>query len=461
METAWIVVASVAAFAAGAVVAHLTRRLLLVSGERDRARGELVAAQARLAQADADGASTRQRRDVLQEEVTKLVETRARLETDLAAEKRAAVERATEAERSRELVRAELLGLAARILDEKGKVMLDRSREGLEALLAPLGQKLKDFEAKVEKTYDQENRDRASLLGSLAKLQETQAKLHADAESLARALTGDSKVQGDWGELILERLLEIAGLTEGHEYDLQLSHLDEDGGRKRPDAVVYFPGNRAVVVDAKCSLTAFVESMRADAEGEREAALDRHVASVRAHVKELASKRYQDVLAERTLDIVYLFVPNEAAFHAAIARDAALVEDAFRQRVLVCSPTTLLATLQVVSHLWRTEKQNHNAQKIAEEAGKLLEKLAAFVGDLDEVGLRLGRAQESWSAARAKLVTGRGNVLRKARDIATLGAPVKTDRVQALLAGGGEEDEPAAPPPLALPEAKRRETPEA
>jgi DNA recombination protein RmuC len=391
------------------------------------------------------------------EAATRLIAERTKLAAELDAERRAASERAAEAERAKEAVRAEIEILAGRLIDEKGKAMLERSREGLQALLGPLGEKLKAFEAKVEKTYDQENRDRASLLRSLQVLQETQTKLHKDAESLARALTGQSKAQGDWGELVLERVLETAGLTEGREYDLQITHTDEEGGRKRPDALVYLPGDRAVVVDAKCSLTAFVESMRARDEDEdvREAALDRHLASLRAHVKALAGKSYQDVLRQRTLDIVLLFVPNEAAFHAAISRDAGLYEEAFRQGVVICSPTTLLAALQLISHVWRSEKQNANAQKIAEEAGKLLDKLSAFVVDLDGVGMRLTQAQETFAAARAKLATGRGNVLRKAADIAKLGARVKGEKVQALLVEAGDDDGDEDAAPALLPAAAR------
>jgi DNA recombination protein RmuC len=328
---------------------------------------------------------------------------------------------------------------------------VERNREGLEALLRPLAEKLRDFEARVEKTYDQENRDRASLLEALRRMQDTQARLHADAESLTRALTGESKAQGDWGEMILERILETAGLTEGREYDLQVSHQDEQGGRKRPDALVYLPGHRAVVVDAKCSLTAFVEAARAVTPEAREAALDAHVASVRAHVRGLAGKSYTDVLSQRTLDIVLLFVPSEAAFHATLARAPGLYEEAFRQRVVLCSPTTLLAALQLVGHVWRTERQNANAQRIAEEAGRLLEKLAAFVEDLDGVGTRLAQAQDAFLAARAKLSTGRGNLLRKAQSIAELGAPVKSERARELLLRAGEDDLGEEPAEASLP----------
>jgi DNA recombination protein RmuC len=386
-------------------------------------------------------------------EARRLGEEKVRLAAELDGERRSARERLEEAVRNREQVRAEVEKLAGRVLDEKGKALLDRNQTSLKALLDPLGEKLRTFEAKVEKTYDQENRDRARLLESLRILQDTQAKLHQDAESLTRALTGDSKAQGDWGELVLERVLETAGLTEGREYDLQLSHTDDAGGRKRPDALVYLPGNRVVVVDAKCSLTAFVEASRAVTAEAREAALDAHVASIRAHVKGLAAKSYQDVVRERTVDIVLLFVPNEAAFHAAISRAAGLYEEAFRQRIVVCSPTTLLAALQLISHVWRSERQNANAQEIAEEAGRMLEKLAAFVEDLDGVGRRLDQAREGYDAARNKLDTGRGNVLGKARAIVRLGARVKTEKVQSLLGQGGEGEEaedgeePGALPP--------------
>ena len=363
----------------------------------------------------------------------------ARLQAELEAERRAARARVDEAARSQEQVRAEVEKLAGRVLEAHGRTLLERSQAGLSSLLVPLGERLKAFEARVEQSVLQENRDRASLLQSLEHLRETQAKLHQDAEALSRALTGDSKAQGDWGEVILERLLELAGLGEGREYELQSTHLDEAGGRKRPDALVYLPGDRAVVVDAKCSLTAFVEAARAATPEAREQALDAHLESVRAHVRGLAGKSYQDVLKERTLDIVLLFVPSEAAFHAAIARAPGLYEEAFRQRVVLTSPTTLLAALQLIAHVWRSERQNANARQIAEQAGLMLEKLAAFVLDLDEVGSRLGQAQAAHAAARAKLQSGRGNLIGKAQAVARLGARVKSDKVEQLLLLGADD----------------------
>jgi DNA recombination protein RmuC len=404
------------------------------------ARQRLAVAEAAVADARARAAASDERARADRDRIERLGASLAAAEAQVAAERGAAAERAREAERTREQVRAEVEKLAGRVLDAKGEALLGQNKAGLEALLAPVREKLEEFRARVESVSLQDNRDRAALLESMRKLDVAQARLHDDAAALARALTGESKAQGDWGELVLERLLESAGLTAGREYDLQVSRTDEDGGRKRPDAVVYLPGDRAIVVDAKCSLTAFVEATRAADEGGRDAALGAHVASLRAHVKELVGKSYQDVLAQRTLDLVFMFVPTEAAFHAALTRDPALCEDAFRQGIGVVSPTTLLPTLRLVAHVWRSERQGANARRIAQDAGKLLDKLAAFVADVDDVGARLGQAQQSFEAARTKLVSGRGNVLKRARDLAALGAHAKPATVEALAHEAGEDD---------------------
>ena len=409
------------------------------------AAGFALQAERRARDAARELDAARRREEDLAREARRLSEDRVRLAAELEAERRAARERQAEADRTRDAVRAEVEQLAGRVLDEKGQALVARSQEGIRALLAPVGEKLRAFEERIERTYGEEGRDRASLLRQLELLQQAQQSLSRQADGLSRALTGDSKVQGDFGELVLERVLETAGLTEGQEYDLQVSHLDEEGGRKRPDALVYLPGDRAIVVDAKCSLTAFVEATRAAGPDAREAALDRHLASLRAHVRGLAGKSYASLLAHRTLDLVLLFVPSEAAFHAAIARAPSLYEEAFRQGVVVTSPTTLLAALRLVAHLWRSEKQNVNAQRIAEEAGKLLDKLSDFAADLDQVGVRLEQAQQSFGAAQAKLRSGRGNAMRKAAEVAQLGARVKQEKLDRLLRaaedgdGGGEE----------------------
>ena len=329
-------------------------------------------------------------------------------------------------------MRLEFEALGQKLLEEKGRSMLEQNHKSLEGLLSPMRERLQEFEETFAQTSDLESRDRASLLERLRLLQEAQSKLHEDASALSRALTGESRAQGDWGELVLESLLATAGLTEGREYELQVDHQNEEGGHRRPDALVYLPPDRAIVIDAKCSLQAFVASTRAISEEERQSDLDAHLASLRTHVKLLAAKDYQAVIKQRSLDFVFLFVPSEAAFHAALSRHPALSEEALRQRVVVCSPTTLLATLQMVHHVWRSERQTLNAQRIAEEAGKMIDKLSAALESFNEVGARLDQAQNAFDLARGRLSTGKGNVISIANKVLQLGA--RAHKPEKLLA---------------------------
>ncbi len=418
-------------------------RVVTLTGELARAQAEAAGLAQRLAREAEE--VTRLGRDAaaLQAEVRRLAEDRTRLSSDLDAERKAAEDRRAEAERTQAQLQAHVEKVAGDLVQQKGEAIVLRSREGLEALLRPLGEKLKEFEAKVDKTFDTENRDRATLLKSLQALTSTQEKLHQDAEALSRALARDSKQQGDWGELMLEKVLETAGLQAGRDFDLQVSHTDEEGRQKRPDAIVYLPQQRALVVDAKCSLTAFIEVARATDDAAREAALDAHVASLRAHVKDLAGKDYTRVLQDRTLDIVLLFVPNEAALLAALSRAPALYEEAFKERVVLTSPTTLFAAMKLIEHVWRSETQSQGAAKIADEAGKLLEKLSGFVEALDEVGQRLGQAQGAFETARGRLATGKGNVMGRARKLMSMGATANAARLKNLLEGEVEGEEEA------------------
>jgi DNA recombination protein RmuC len=372
-----------------------------------------------------------------------LVRTEALLE----AERARTAERVVEFERSRQAMRLEFEALGQKLLEEKGRSMLEQNHKSLEGLLTPVRERLKEFEEKFQTNADQDHRDRASLLERLRQLQETQTRLHEDAAALSRALTGESRAQGDWGELVLESLLASAGLTEGREFELQVDHRNEEGGHRRPDALIYLPPDRAIVIDAKCSLQAFVASTRAVSEEERESDLAAHVESLRTHVKLLAAKDYQTLLKARSLDFVFLFVPSEAAFHAALCRHPGLSEEALRQRVVVCSPTTVLATLQMVHHVWRSERQTLNAQRIAEEAGRMIDKLSAALDSFNEVGDRLNQAQHAFEAARGRLSTGKGNVVAIANRVLELGARAnKPEKLQAVQkAMDAEAEEPAGP----------------
>lgn len=409
--------------------------------ENARLSAQLSASSTRVGEQARELDGTRTRVQALEDEARTLVEKATRLASELEAQQQLARERALEEEKSRALMRAELEKTTARMLEEKGGVMLSQSQAQLTGLIEPLKERLAAFEQKVEKTYDQDNRDRASLLQHLKGLQEAQARLHEDAQGLARALTGDSKAQGDWGELTLQRVLDMAHLTEGLDYELQHSARDEDGVQKRPDVVLRLPGDRAVIVDAKVSLSAYVELTQAQSTEARTAAMAAHVASVKKHVRELAGKAYQVLLKQKTLDSVLMFIPSEPAFHAAIAEDPSLYDFALSQRIFIVSPTTLLPALQLIAQMWRNERQTHHALRIAQDAGRMLDKLGAFLKDLDAVGKALGDAQTRYDDAKKKLSTGRGNVLRRAKDLAKLGAQAKPETVAQLQAGTPDDDD--------------------
>ena len=424
------------------VLARLDRQVTELSSHEGQRATALSTAQIELARAEAEARANAQRREhlesqlgalePLQQRAQVLAEALARTECLLDAERSRTDERAVEFERSRQAMRLEFEALGQKLLEEKGRSMLEQNHKSLEGLLSPMRERLVEFEETFAQTSDLESRDRASLLERLRLLQETQRKLHEDASALSRALTGESRAQGDWGELVLESLLATAGLTEGREYELQVDHQNEEGGHRRPDALVYLPPDRAIVIDSKCSLQAFVASTRAVSDEERQSDLDAHVTSLRTHVKLLAAKDYQAVIKQRSLDFVFLFVPSEAAFHAAISRHPALSEEALRQRVVVCSPTTLLATLQMVHHVWRSERQTLNAQRIAEEAGKMIDKLSAALESFNEVGARLDQAQHAFELARGRLSTGKGNVIAIANKVVQLGA--RAHKPEKLLA---------------------------
>lgn len=426
-------------------LSHAHARLQECAVQEEQMTGLLTTTRAEFARAEAEARllqmQVHETRAALTAQSTQLREAQTAL-AQREGELRAHQERAQEFERSRQVMRLEFEALGQKLLEDKGKAMLEHNHRSLEGLLAPVRERLKEFEDKFQKTYDLENRDRASLLEKLRQLQETERKLHDEATALSRALTGDSRAQGEWGELILESLLASAGLTEGREYELQVDHQSEEGRHRRPDALVYLPPNRAIVVDAKCSLTAYVAAARCVSPEERERQLDLHVHSLKTHVKLLAAKDYQSVVKARSLDFVFLFVPSEAAFHAAVSRAPGLLEEAMRQKVVVCSPTTVLATLQMVHHVWRSERQTLNAQRIAEEAGKMVDKLSAALESFNDVGARLGQAHSAFEVARMRLSSGKGNVASIAERVVQLGARVsKPERFAAVQRALDSESE--------------------
>jgi DNA recombination protein RmuC len=311
--------------------------------------------------------------------------------------------------------------LASAILEDKTKRFTEQNQTNLNQLLEPLKIKISEFQGEVHKVYVQEGKDRSALAEQVKQLMALNNQLSKDAHNLTSALKGQAKAQGNWGELILERVLEASGLRKGHEYDVQESHTRADGSRAQPDVVVHLPEDRHLIVDAKVSLTAYEEHANAETDHQRDAAMKRHLDSVRAHIRELSEKNYQQLYGLQSLDFVLMFIPVEPAFMLAISHDSDLWQDAWEKNVLLVSPSTLLFVVRTVAHLWRQEQQSRNAQEIASQGGKLYDKLVGFVEDLENLGTKLKQAQSAYDGAYNKFSGGRGNVIRQAEQLKNLG----------------------------------------
>ncbi|MDO8349846.1 MAG: DNA recombination protein RmuC, partial [Gallionella sp.] len=276
--------------------------------------------------------------------------------------------------------------LASEILEDKSKRFTEQNQTNINQLLEPLKVKISEFQGEVQKVYVQEGKDRSALAEQVKQLMSLNNQLSKDAHNLTSALKGQTKTQGNWGELILERVLEASGLRRGHEYDVQESHTRADGTRAQPDVVVHLPEDKHLIVDAKVSLNAYEEHANAETDHQRDAAMKRHLDSVRAHIRDLSGKNYQQLYDLKSLDFVLMFIPVEPAFMLAISHDSELWQDAWKKNVLLVSPSTLLFVVRTVAHLWRQEQQNRNAQEIATRGAELYDKLAGFVEDLDKLG---------------------------------------------------------------------------
>jgi DNA recombination protein RmuC len=373
----------------------------------------------------------------------------AELAARLDEQQRAAGERLRELEGARERMKTEFQALAAQILDDKVRRLGEHSSEQLGQLLMPLREQLDGFRKAVNEAYEKESGARVALQTEVRQLLELNHKLGAEANSLTRALTSDSRSQGYWGEIKLERLLELAGLQRGREYLTQESFRDGDGDLYRPDAVLKLPGGRDIVIDAKVNLTDYQRACDEVDADQRDRHLGLHVAAMRRHVLQLGKKDYSRLEGLSSPELVFLFVPVEGAFLEALRRDSTLYDDAFRNRIIPVGPSNLLASLSLVAQVWRTEEQNRNAQLIAERAGALYDKLVGFVDDLGKVGEALDRAQKMHQAALGKLAHGRGNLIRRAEQLRGLGVAPAKRLPDALLdmsdAGDGDQLSAAVP----------------
>ena len=418
--------------------------LLQARDELDRARRDLAQQQERAARVPVLDAqlnsliaelkaereahtAARTEREQVRARAQRLAEELAELSTRLEAERAQSQEKLALLAEARESLSGQFRALANDILEEKSKRFTEQNQANLGQLLEPLKVKLGEFQGKVDQVYVQESKDRSALAEQVRQLMELNRSLSQEARNLTRALKGSSKAQGNWGELVLERVLEASGLRKGEEYDVQESHTREDGSRLQPDVVIHLPEDRHLVVDSKVSLLAYEGYAIAESEEERLSAAKRHLDSVRAHIKGLSGKNYQALYGLKSLDFVMMFIPIEPAFMVAVTHDRELFMDAWERNVLLVSPSTLLFVVRTVAHLWRQEAQNRNAQEIANRGAELYDKLVGFVEDLESVGNRLKQAQREFDLAHGKLASGRGNVIRQAEMLKQLGVkPTKT-----------------------------------
>lgn len=364
----------------------------------------------------------------------------AELETIISKERSENAEKLKILDESKEKLTEAFKNLANDIFEEKSKKFTEHNKINLETLLNPLGLKIKEFEKKVEDTHEKSVRDSSALMEKISQLQELNRQLSSDATDLTRALKGEAKTQGNWGELILERILEVSGLEKDIEYE-KTPCCTEDGKRYQPDVVVKLPEGKHLIIDAKVSLTAYERYCSAQDEAVKSSSLNEHILSVRKHIQELSAKNYQGLRQLKSPDFVLMFIPVESAFALAVRNETALFTEAIEKNIVIVTPSTLLATLRIVSHIWKQEKQNRNAAEIARQSGLLYDKFLGFLKDMEGIGIRIDQAQKSYSEAMGKLKTGRGNLIRKAEEIRLLGAKEKARLPEELTAGAMENED--------------------
>lgn len=327
---------------------------------------------------------------------------------------------------------SEFENLANRIFDDKQAKFSAQSKEAIEVSLNPLRRDIGDFRKQVESAYDKENADRNKLAGQISELQKQTMQVSADAVSLANALRGDNKSQGNWGEFVLEKLLEDSGLSKGREYDTQVALSDEGGKRRNPDVIVHLPEGRDIVIDAKVSLVDYESYFHAEDDAVKQQCLRQHLASLNAHIKTLSGKNYEALEGINSLDFVLIFVPIESAFMLALDHAPEIMRDAYDKGIIIVSPSTLMVTLRTIKNLWRYADQNRNAQLIAEKAGALYDHFVLYVDALEDVGRHLDKSRDVWETAHKRLISGRGNLIRRSEELKTLGAKTKKQMSESL-----------------------------
>ncbi|EGR2229259.1 recombinase RmuC [Vibrio parahaemolyticus] len=426
-----------------------------LDSERDKAafevrqsHGKLMAAMEKLRYFEA----VKQERQQYFDELGQMREQKSRLETQL-REQQARHEQMNQAnaeklqilEQAEVRLKQQFEHLANQLFEEKTAKVDLQNRQSLEGLLSPLKEQLEGFKKQVNDSFSQEAKERHTLVHELKNLQRLNEQMTREAVNLTQALKGDNKQQGNWGEVVLARVLAESGLREGHEYETQVNLQSEAGKRYQPDVIVHLPQNKQVVVDSKMALVAYERYFNSETDAERDRALSAHLTALRAHIKGLSMKDYHKLKGIQSLDYVLMFIPVEPAFQVAIQADPSLIKDAMEQNIILVSPTTLLVALRTIDNLWRNERQNENAKLIAQRATKLYDKLRLFIDDMEGLGGALDRANQTYQGAMNKLATGRGNVIRQAESFRQLGVeikrPISSDLAQLAQSDAFSENE--------------------
>lgn len=427
----WLVVALIIGFSLG-----LFPAILLIKNRIEAARlagrqelssdlatleERLASRQARLEALETELRGNETKIDKLIQERTELERENAKLSAEQQEARRRAEEHLQTLNESKKELQVQFENLANQIFAEKTKTFADQSRANLDTILTPFKEKITEFEKKVTEAYNTEGKERHSLIKEVQRLQELNQKIGEDAENLTKALKGDTKTQGTWGEIILERILEESGLRKGLEYDSQGGFRDTDGKLLKPDVIVHLPEEKDIIIDSKVSLVAYEKYMRAASDEERDRAIKEHLISINSHLKGLESKKYDELPGVKSLDFVLMFVPIESAFMLAIDKDSEIFRKAFDQNIMIVSPSTLLVTLRTIQNIWRYEHQNKNALEIADKAGNLYDKFVGFVDDLEKIGDQIDNTRKAYDGAHNKLVSGKGNLITRTQALIGLG----------------------------------------
>jgi DNA recombination protein RmuC len=357
----------------------------------------------------------------LQAEVQSLSNQLTKVSSELDSEKRISQEKLEQFNESKKQLTDQFRNLAQDILEEKSQRFATQNQQNLDLILKPLQEKISDFRKRVDDVYSEEVKERASLQAEIHNLTALNLQMSQDANALTKALRGDSKTQGNWGELVLETILENCGLRKGHEFDVQDTQRTEEGNVVYPDVVIHLPESKHVVIDSKVSIAAYTRFVQTDDPDLQKLELTAHVSSIRAHMNGLSAKNYQSLYGLGSIDFVLMFIPIEPAFLAAIGHQSNLFQDALAKNIVLVCPSTLHATVRTIAHVWRQEHQNRNALEIARLCGAMYDKFVGFVDDLDGVGKSISQTQKNYDEAYKKLTTGNGNLVRSAQRVKELG----------------------------------------